>query len=75
MKIIRKGDIFLFSCESCGCRFAEGVHKTSVASAGVGGCNGVYHECPECGCQVLGYRLHPDGDLRKVSEKKEQSQE
>ena len=66
MKIIRKGDVFLFECPSCKCYFAEGVNNTQVAHAGVGGCNGVYHNCPECGESVLGKRRHPNGDLRKT---------
>ena len=60
MIITEHGDIMLFICQSCGCKFREAVKKTGLEYAGVWDKdreeNGAWMDCPDCGEKVLGFR-------------------
>lgn len=43
MRIIKKGKIVPYECQSCECKFVVGIHSTKE-------CNGNYYACcPMCG--------------------------
>ena len=60
MIITKHGDIMLFVCDACGCRFHEAASKTHIGSAAVWdpdkNDHGTYMDCPDCGNPVLGFR-------------------
>ena len=66
MKLTHHGDLLYFECEACGCRFREAVSKTSLANCGVWNSerkeHGTWMECPDCGNDVLGFRLKENED-------------
>ena len=60
MKILKHGDVMLFECPMCGCRFVEAVSKTDLKNCGVYDAKrdetGTRETCPDCGSDVVGFR-------------------
>ena len=63
MIILKHGDIMLFECKLCGCRFTESVKKSGLAHCGVWSPEkqetGTRMKCPDCGEDVIGFRYRP----------------
>ena len=53
MKIIKKGTVISFVCESCGCKFVIGIHAVKDE-------NGNYYT----GCPICGVTCHADVNAR-----------
>lgn len=45
MKTIKKGQVILFVCNSCGCEFVVGIHVVNTPDDG----ENYYANCPMCG--------------------------
>ena len=78
MIILDHGDVMLFECKECGCRFKEAVHKTPLAHEGIW-CpekheHGTRMQCPDCGNDVIGYRMNKKdrADATEAEKKKKE---
>lgn len=64
MIILKNGDVMLFECKACGCRFVEAVNKTRLKNCGVWDPekqdHGTWMDCPHCGESVLGFRTNKE---------------
>ena len=56
MKIIKKGTVISFVCESCGCKFVIGIHGIVETDSND---ENYYTDCPICGA-----RCHADANAR-----------
>ena len=65
MKVLKSGDVMLFECPACGCRFVEATSKTDLKNAGVFDAKknetGTRAICPDCGADVVGFRAKGAG--------------
>lgn len=50
MKIIEKGTVILFSCNSCNCKFVVGINLVNTPDDG----ENYYAACPVCGTECHG---------------------